>query len=211
MRAFNGPHRRVLTWDVPTRLFHWFLVAATVTAFVTAIIAPEWWLDVHLTAGYVIVALLVFRFVWAAFGSEYSRLGSFTYSPKETLGHLRAMLLLSPRRYIGHNPAGAAMIYALAFVLCSLVLTGLLIEAGEEKIGPLAGITSYSVGNAAKTFHLVLVVILVLMVAGHIAGVIIESILTRENLITTMVTGYKCIPAGTKLPAPRRSSSSHGV
>jgi cytochrome b len=205
MSAFNGPHRRVLVWDVPTRLFHWLLVTATVTAFVTGFIVPEWWLDVHRTAGYVIVALLVFRFVWAAFGPEYSHLGSFTYSPKETLGHLRAVLLLSPRHYIGHNPAGAAMIFALAFVLCSLVLTGLLIEAGEEKIGPLAGITSYEVGNAAKTFHQVLVVILVLMVAGHIAGVIIESVLTRENLVTTMTTGYKCIPAGTTLPASRRA------
>jgi cytochrome b len=68
MSAFNGPHRRVLVWDVPTRLFHWLLVTATVTAFVTGFIVPEWWLDVHRTAGYVIVALLVFRFVWAAFG-----------------------------------------------------------------------------------------------------------------------------------------------
>ena len=204
MISLNGPHRRVLVWDVPTRLFHWLLVTATITAFVTGFIVPDWWLDVHRMAGYVIVALLIFRFVWAEFGSEYSRLGSFTYSPKETLGHLRAVLLLSPRQYIGHNPAGAAMIFALAFVLCSLVLTGLLIEAGEEKIGPLAGITSYAVGNVAKTVHPVLVVILVLMVAGHITGVIVESALTRENLVTTMITGYKFIPAGTTLPALRR-------
>ena len=151
MTSSDNRHHRLLVWDVPTRLFHWLLVTATVTAFVTRLNAPQWWLDVHRTAGYVIVALLIFRFVWAAFGSEYSRLGSFTYSPKETLGHLRAVLLLSPRHYIGHNPAGAAMIFALAFVLCALVLTGLLIEAGEEKIGPLAGITSYVVGNFAKT------------------------------------------------------------
>ena len=204
MSSLDNRHRRVLVWDVPTRLFHWLLVTATVTAFVTGFMAPQWWLDVHSTAGYVIVVLLVFRFVWAVFGSEFSRLGSFTYSPKETLGHLRAVLLLSPRQYIGHNPAGAAMIFALALVLSVLVLTGLLIEAGEEKIGPLAGITSYAVGDVAKTGHQVLVVILALMVAGHVTGVIVESALTGENLVTTMITGYKFIPAGTTLPALRR-------
>jgi cytochrome b len=137
-------------------------------------------------------------------GSEYSRLGSFTYSPSETLGHLRGVLLLSPRHYIGHNPAGAAMIFALAFVLCALVVTGLLIEGGEEKIGPLACITTYAVGAVAKSLHFVLVWTLVLMVAGHIGGVIIESLLTRENLVVTMINGYKIVPAGTSLPPLRR-------
>jgi cytochrome b len=194
----------VLVWDLPTRFFHWLLVTVTITAFVTGFILPQWWLGAHRTAGYTIVALLIFRFVWAAFGSEYSRLGSFTYSPSETLSHLRGVLLLSPRHYIGHNPAGAAMIFALAAVLCGLVLTGLLIEGGEEKIGPLAGITSYAVGDTAKMLHEVLVYAIVLMVAGHIGGVIVESVLTRENFVASMFTGYKNIPTDAYLPALRR-------
>ena len=204
MTSVGSRHRHVLVWDIPTRVFHWLLVATTVTAFLTGFILPQWWLGAHRWAGYTIVALLVFRFVWAAFGSEYSRLGSFTYSPKETLGHVRGVLLLSPRHYIGHNPAGAAMIFALALVLCGLVVTGLLIEGGEEKIGPLAGITSYAVGNTAKNLHLILVWTICLMVAGHIAGVVVESLLTRENLVASMITGYKDVPADTHLPTLRR-------
>lgn len=204
MTSLDKRHRRLLVWDAPTRIFHWFLVTFTLIAFVTGFVLPQWWLDAHLFAGYTIIGLLVFRFIWAAFGSEYSRLGSFTYSPSETLGHLRGVLLLSPRHYIGHNPAGAAMIFALAFVLCALVVTGLLIEGGEEKIGPLAGITSYAVGAVAKSLHFVLVWTLVLMVAGHIGGVIIESLLTRENLVVTMISGYKIVPADTPLPPLRR-------
>ena len=204
MTSVDSRHRHVLVWDIPTRAFHWLLVATIVTAFVTGFILPQWWLGAHRWAGYTIVALLVFRFIWAAFGSEYSRLGSFTYSPKETLGHLRGVLLLSPRHYIGHNPAGAAMIFALALVLCGLVVSGLLIEGGEEKIGPLAGITSYAVGNIAKRLHLILVWTICLMVAGHIAGVVVESLLTRENLVASMVTGYKDVPADTHLPTLRR-------
>lgn len=200
----NLRYRRVLVWDVPTRVFHWLLVAATTVAFVTGFILPQWWLGAHRWAGYAIVGLLVFRFVWAAFGSEYSRLASFTYSPSETFGHLRGMLLLSPRHYLGHNPAGAAMIFALAFVLCGLVVTGLLTEAGEEKIGPLAGITTYAVGNTAKTFHAVLVWILAAMVLGHVAGVVVESLLTRENLVASMITGRKELSEGAPHPALRQ-------
>ena len=96
------------------------------------------------------------------------------------------------------------MIFALAFVLCALVVTGLLIEGGEEKIGPLAGITTYAIGNVAKSLHQALVWILSLMVAGHIAGVIIESVLSRENLVASMISGYKVIPGGTPLPPLRR-------
>jgi cytochrome b len=197
-------HRRVLVWDAPTRIFHWLLVAAVVTAFVTALVLPKWWLGIHQAAGYTIIALLIFRFSWAAFGSEYSRLSTFIYSSSETFNHLRGVLLLSPRHYIGHNPAGAAMIFALAVVLCALVVTGLLIEAGEEKIGPLASITTYAVGNVAKTYHKVLVWTLSLMVTCHVAGVIIESMLTRENLAAAMISGYKFIPEGTPLPPLRR-------
>ncbi len=184
--------------------FHWLLVAATSVAIMTGFVLPQWWLSAHRSAGYAIICLLVFRFVWAAFGSEHSRLGSFTYSPSETLDHLRGVLLLSPRHYIGHNPAGALMIFALAVVLCLLVVTGLLTEAGEEKIGPLAGITTYAVGNTAKTIHEVLVWILASMVAGHLAGVIVESVLTRENLVTSMITGCKTLREGTHLLAYRR-------
>jgi cytochrome b len=56
----SSDNHRLLVWDVPTRLFHWLLVTATVTAFVTRLIVPQWWLDVHRAA------LLIFRFAWAA-------------------------------------------------------------------------------------------------------------------------------------------------
>jgi cytochrome b len=54
--------QRVLVWDAPTRAFHWLLVLATVVAFTTGLILPQWWLDMHLAAGYTIIGLLLFRF-----------------------------------------------------------------------------------------------------------------------------------------------------
>jgi hypothetical protein len=96
------------------------------------------------------------------------------------------------------------MIFALALVLCALVVTGLLAEAGEEKVGSLAGITTYAVGHAAKTLHRVLLWMLAGMVAIHIIGVVVESLVTRENLVVPMIAGHKALPDGASLPARRR-------
>ena len=63
--------RLAYVWDLPTRLFHWLLVAAVAVALFTGFVAPEWWMGVHLAAGYLIVLLLVFRLVWGICGPEF--------------------------------------------------------------------------------------------------------------------------------------------
>jgi hypothetical protein len=95
------------------------------------------------------------------------------------------------------------MIYLLFAVLVATTATGLLVLGGEEKQGPLAGVVTYSVGNAAKQVHEALVFVLLVLVAGHIAGVIAHGVLTGENLVTAMITGNKALPPGTALPTPR--------
>ncbi|MFN3076951.1 MAG: cytochrome b/b6 domain-containing protein [Alphaproteobacteria bacterium] len=111
----------------------------------------------------------------------------------------------APPHYIGHNPAGAMMIFALIAVLVGLVVTGLLVLGGEEKQGLLKGVASYAVGNAAKEVHETLVWLLLAMVCGHLAGVAVESWLTRDNLTRAMITGRKRLPASEPVPQPRRA------
>ncbi len=195
--------RAIRVWDLPTRLFHWLLVVLVAVDLFTGFVAPEWWMGVHLWAGYAIVALLVMRLVWAIFGPEYSHITSFAYGPRDVWEYVRGLLLLRPSHHIGHNPAGAVMIYFLFAVLVATTATGLLVLGGEEKQGPLAGIATYSVGNGAKVAHEALVFVLLVLVAGHVAGVIAHGLLTGENLITAMITGDKSLPPGTPLPTPR--------
>jgi cytochrome b len=143
------------------------------------------------------------RLVWAVFGPEYSRIASFAYSPRGVWEYGRGLLLLRPSHHVGHNPAGAAMIYLLFLVLVATTVTGLLVLGGEEKQGPLAGVATYSVGSGAKEIHEALVFVLLVLVAGHVIGVIAHGFLTGENLITAMITGDKVLPPGTPLPTPR--------
>src|SRR5215469_12214840 len=114
-------------WDLPTRLFHWLLLVAVAFEIVTGLAGPKWWVGRHIWVGYGIAVLLVFRLVWAFLGSGFSRLRSFTYSPQQVIEHLRAMARGEPRHYLGHNPAGAMMIFALLLSLATLVVTGLFV------------------------------------------------------------------------------------
>jgi cytochrome b len=193
----------VKVWDLPTRLFHWLLVCLVVIGIWTGFVTPEWWMGVHVWAGYGLVALMVFRLVWGVFGSEYSRIVSFTYPPRHTFEHLRGLLLLRPPHYLGHNPTGALMVFVLTAVLIALVVTGLLVLGGEEKQGPLSAIISYAVGFAAKQVHFWLVIVLLILVTSHIAGVVAESLITHDNLVRAIITGWKQLPPEAPVPTLR--------
>jgi len=198
--------RRVRVWDLPTRLFHWLLLGAVLAALGTELIAPPGWLEWHVAAGYAVAALLLFRGVWAFFGSDYSRVASFLYRPRQTLGYLRDLAKLRPAQYVGHNPAGAAMIFALVAVLAALVGTGLVALGGQEKQGPVAAIADFALGSGARSLHSYLAYALMAMVAAHIAGVIVDGRLHKSALVRAMITGWKRVPARLPLAAGRPSN-----
>ena len=94
--AAPAAYRWVKVWDLPTRLFHWLLVGLVVVGVVTGFVTPEWWMGVHIWAGYGLLALMAFRLVWGICGPEYSRVVSFLYPPRSTVEHLRGLVLLRP-------------------------------------------------------------------------------------------------------------------
>ena len=193
----------VKVWDIPTRLFHWLLVGLVALGLITGFLAPEWWMGVHTWIGYGIVVLVVFRLVWSVFGPEYSRIGSFAFPPRKVIEHIRGVLMMRPPHYLGHNPTGAVMIFGLMIVLVGISISGLLTLGGEENQGPLAGITRFPLGDAAKDVHLFLVIGLMAMILIHVVGVIVECRLTRENLVKSMFDGLKPLPEGSPIPEHR--------
>jgi cytochrome b len=179
------------------------LTNVVISGTLTGLVSPEWWMGVHMWAGYGVVGLIAFRLVWGVYGSEYSRVASFAYGPRRVVEYLEGLLLLRPAHHIGHNPAGAAMIFALALLLVALTATGLVELAGEEKQGPFAGVVSYEIGNAMKEVHGALADLLLILVGGHVLAIVAHIALTRDNVIKAMITGDKTLPPGTPLPSPR--------
>jgi cytochrome b len=193
--------QRFLIWDLPTRLFHWTLSLSFAAAWLTSESDP--WLAVHVFVGYLMLGLVGFRLLWGVIGSPYARFRSFWFGPRAALAYLRQVLHGQAERHIGHNPAGSLAIYALLLLTVVIGVTGILTLGGEEQHGLAAGWLSVAQGGQMKALHEAAAIGMLLLVLGHIAGVLVESYLHRENLARSMLTGYKLAATTPPLTRPR--------
>jgi len=185
----SGRTSRILVWDLPVRIFHWLLAASFAGAFLTA--ESERWRDVHVMLGYTTLALVAFRVVWGFVGTRHARFSGFTYGPSRVLAYLRSLATGAPAHYTGHNPAGSWAIYALLALAVAAGATGL---AVYNDIG----------GRWLEHLHEFVANTMLAIVAVHVVGVIGGSLLHRENLVRSMITGYKIGSATDAIGAPRR-------
>lgn len=190
----KSPMQPVRVWDLPVRVFHWALVMCFGVAWVTA--ESDAWLGVHAFIGYTVAGLLMFRVLWGLWGSQYARFASFAHGPHAAWIYLGELRRGQAARHIGHNPAGSVAIYALLVLLLSIVVSGLFTLAADENLGPLAGWLTYRWSRDVKEMHEALASLTAGLVGLHVAAVIVESWLNRENLARSMITGVKDAPPG---------------
>lgn len=183
---------RILVWDFPTRVFHWAVVANVLFAFLTG--DSERWRDLHVTAGYTLIGLLIFRVTWGLVGSRYARFRAFPFRPAAVPAYLAGLLVRRDAPYVGHNPAGSVMIYLLLAGIAAACASGLVAYTLDSEV---LGEGHEFVANG------------LLVLAGfHVIGAVLSSLLHRENLVKSMVTGYKY---GRSADAIRRSYPVLGV
>lgn len=183
-------------WDLFIRVFHWSLVLCILIAIVTGFLLGSEWVDVHVYAATTATALIFLRVLWGFLGSSYARFSSFTFSPKTVIAHAKSLVTGRAKRYIGHNPLGGTMILALIASIAMLALTGAMVLGGILKLGPLAFVSSYAIGGAFKELHELFANLLLFLVIGHVGGVVVETLHTKDPLVPAMVSGKKPARAG---------------
>jgi cytochrome b len=188
--------QRVLVWDVPTRVFHWLLVISFTVIFLTA--ESERHRDVHVSLGYILLGLIAFRLVWGFVGTHYARFSSFLFSPARIAAYTSSLIRGKPEHYAGHNPAGSVAVFALL---------GLGIVSG------VSGVLSFQEigGDAVENIHDLVSYSMLGVVALHVLGVVASSAIHRENLVRSMITGYKQVQGGSSVPGISRAYSWLGV
>jgi cytochrome b len=187
----------VLIWDPFIRLFHWLLAATVLIDWFTD--EPLW---LHTWLGYLACALIALRIVWGFVGPENARFSSFVRGPRQVLSYFAGLVRFSSKRYLGHSPAGGAMIVALLIMVSASIGTGFANLAADRGEGPLAGVIAKVERPPRipgqrppplflKTVHETVANITLLLVLLHIGGVAFASYAHRENLVRGMITGRK--------------------
>jgi cytochrome b len=177
-------------WDLPLRIFHWTLVSSFLIAYIT----EDDFMTVHSYAGYTILALLIFRLIWGVIGSKHARFTDFVSNPTTVKAYLKDVMSNKAKRFLGHNPAGGAMVVALLVSLLITTITGLAAFATEEGLGPLVILMDAMpdfIFDGAEDVHEFFANFTLLLVIFHVAGVVLTSLAHKENLVLAMLTGNK--------------------
>jgi len=205
--------KAIKVWDLFVRTFHWTLVGSVLGMYISG----EDFKGVHIRLGYFVIILVLARIVWGVIGTKHARFSDFLYKPTEIFDYLKGLFVGKPKHYIGHNPAGGFMIFAILIALLVTAFTGLKTLAADGK-GPLAkanifvlktanadedgqedeGERYHSVLHADEEkeelweeLHEIMVNFLIFLVIVHVCGVLVSSWLHKENLILSMITGKK--------------------
>jgi len=194
---------KVRVWDLPTRIFHWALVAGVIGLLVTGTIggnAMVW----HFRFGYSVLTLLLFRIVWGLVGGRWSRFGAFIYSPQSVINYLKGRG--KPEHGVGHSPIGAGSVFAMLGFLLAQVGTGLLSDDEIAFSGPLTRFVSGSVVSLATNYHKNIGRwVLLALVLLHILAIVFY-LWRKHNLVNAMLHGDKELV--TPVPASRDDTAS---
>lgn len=167
---------KIRVWDLPTRLGHWSLAASFVTAELTS--DSEKWRNIHVKAGYVMLAVILFRIVWGLCGSRHARWSALKLEPSRIWAYAVSLLRGQPQHYTGHNPLGGIAILFLLGLGLATVGSGVMVF---EDWGP----------SSMDRWHERAANGLFWMVGVHLLGVLVSSLLHRENLVGAMIAGNK--------------------
>lgn len=170
--------KRVLVWDLPVRVFHWFL-AGTIIATLAIALGTDGEsaaFPLHMLLGVIAGVLVALRVVWGAIGSRYARFSSFVFGPRALGRYLLGTMRRSSERWLGHNPGSSYAIYAMLILVLALAVSGTVMTAGSE---------------ATEELHEVLAYCLLAVGVVHLLGVAGHGLRHRENLVRSMVDGRK--------------------
>ncbi|TPN45376.1 MULTISPECIES: cytochrome b/b6 domain-containing protein [unclassified Mesorhizobium] len=170
----------VQVWSPYVRLFHWSLVLCVAVAWLSS----GEIMKVHELAGYSAGVLITSRLIAGLAGSGYTRFHQFVRRPRAVGLYLSDVAKGDEKRYLGHNPAGGAMVLALLACVAGIALTGWMQTTD----------TWWGVGWVEDT-HKILGNGILVLIGLHVGGVLLASLRHGENLVRAMVTGRKRAPS----------------
>lgn len=185
---------KTYVWSIPTRFFHMMFATFIVTAFLVS--DEDKLLNIHVSFGYAIGVLVIYRIIWGFIGPKYSKFSDFSLSIKELKEFI--FNIFNHKRYVGHNPAASFVMVTMIGVVLLTVLTGIFTYGIQEGRGILAflNIPYFKEMKLFKEIHEFFSTFLMILIALHLSGVAFDRLMDKKmDTLGSMATGYKNIEA----------------
>jgi Ni/Fe-hydrogenase 1 B-type cytochrome subunit len=213
--------RSIYVYEAPVRLWHWINALAMVVLAVTGYFigtplptqpgeaATHFLMGyirfAHFTAAYIFAVGLLGRIYWAFVGNRHARqIFMLPITNKhwwsEVFFEVRWYLFLEkhPKKYVGHNPMAQLMMFFFFTILAvGMVFTGFAIYSEGAGLGSwqdsLFGWVIPALGGSMQVHNLHRLGMWIMMSFAivHIYAAIREDIMSRQSLISTMVSGWR--------------------
>jgi cytochrome b len=182
-RGAGTPSRRIV--DAPTRMAHALIALSFFGAYLTA--EGEQWRALHVTLGYVLAGVLVFRVVYGLVGPRQARVAlwfrKLAAAPQWLRSAAQALRAGRPGGVPwrqGQNLLMAAVIAALPLAMLPLLASGL---------APHLEWVTGGVADAISELHETLGEGLLILVLAHVGLIAAFSLLRRQNQARPMLDG----------------------
>ncbi|MBN8284141.1 Ni/Fe-hydrogenase, b-type cytochrome subunit [Zoogloea sp.] len=213
--------KSIYVYEAPVRLWHWVNALAMVVLAVSGYFigkplptlpgeASDNFLlgyirFAHFSAAYIFAVGLLGRLYWAFVGNHHARqifmlpIGNGQWW-SEVFFELRWYLFLekTPKKYVGHNPMAQLMMFFFFTVLAvGMVITGFALYSEGVGLGSwqdqLFGWVIPAVGGSMQlhSLHRLGMWIMMTFVLVHVYAAIREDIMSRQSLISTMISGWR--------------------
>ncbi|ACC76257.1 Ni/Fe-hydrogenase, b-type cytochrome subunit [Paraburkholderia caribensis] len=211
----------VYVYEVPVRLWHWLTVLSVIVLCTTGYFVGKPLPTLpgetdahflmgyirfgHFCAGYVLAVGLVFRVCFTFFGNAFAR--EIFVVPvwdtqwwRELLYELRWHLFLAryPCKYVGHNPLGQIAMFGFFIVAILTSVSGFALYGeglgNDSWASRLLGWTIAAHGGdslSLHSWHRLGMWSIVLFVMIHVYAAIREDVMSKQSMISTMVSGFR--------------------
>lgn len=186
--------KKVLVWDLPTRLFHWLLVLSLAGSWWTMEYGADfnfdyvWW---HFMLGYFAAGLIIFRIIWGFIGPRHARFGNFLKAPGAVAAYVGTLFRRDSKPHVGHNPLGGIMVVVILAAIAFQVGTGLFATDDIFSTGPFYAAVDSDTADWLTGLHHDNVNILLALAGLHVAAILFYWIWKGQQLIGPMITGRK--------------------
>lgn len=192
-KVYDGVLRLLHAWNGLAILL--LLITGLMHEPIRDLIGRQGLWQLHIYVGYGLIAGLILRAAWGVVGPEHARWRGF-WHPKEWIEAVRSLRLF-PKWGFGHHPLASATYLALYASLGIMSVTGLVLAAIEQGMGPLAS-SLFDTADPWKDLfeepHEALAFAILGFVGLHMGALILHEWIDRRPVAQSMVSGYQYLP-----------------